>query len=350
MTEDIAGRCAAYLRYRMPEAEDVGIASVSRIFGGASCETYRVKAFWTDQGTKIERGLIFRRDSAGGIVETERKVEFHAYRTFNLLGLPVPEALYLEEDPKWFDRPFFVMEEIQGCTAASPMSPALEFGENAARIGEQFFSILGQLCKLVPERAPELYECLEPVHPQDAWRRELDYWETEIEKDTLTPQPVIKAGIRWLRNNPPPPPQRLCFVHGDYRSGNFLFNPQGEIKAILDWEMVHLGDPLEDLAWATDPLWDGVDGTAGKMVTLEKAIEIWQRCSGLKLDPDAFKWWRLFNHIKGMAIWISAGAEYAAKRNLDPILVVPAWWAGDKHERIIVRFLLDRNREKGVQA
>ncbi len=345
VTDDIAQRCAAYLGYRMPEATDMAVTSATRIFGGASCETYRVRASWKTGGKAIERGLIFRRDSAGGLLEIERKVEFHAYHALHAVGLPVPQALYMEEDPKWFERPFFVMEEIEGCSAASSISPALEYGENAAKVGEQFFSILGRLVRLDPESVPELYACLEKRRPQDVWRLELDYWEKEIDQDTLTPQPAIKAGIRWLRNNPPPPPQKLCFVHGDYRSGNFLFNPQGEIKAVLDWEMVHLGDPLEDLSWGADPMWQGIDGSVGKMVMLDQAIALWEQASGLTVDPEAFRWWRLFSHIKGAAIWISAGAEYAARRNLDPLLVVPAWWCTDMHDRMIVQFLRERNQQ-----
>ena len=58
-----------------------------------------------------------------------------------------------------------------------------------------------------------------------------------------------------LRRTPPPPAQKISVVHGDYRTGNFLHDGDGVIRGILDWEMAHLGDPLEDLAWALDPLW-----------------------------------------------------------------------------------------------
>src|SRR4029078_9075954 len=80
-------------------------------------------------------------------------------------------------------------------------------------------------------------------------------WEKVIDEDELEPQPIARAAIRWMRRNPPPPAQRISIVHGDYRTGNFLHDGQGRILAILDWEMAHLGDPLEDLGWALDPLW-----------------------------------------------------------------------------------------------
>ena len=83
---------------------------------------------------------------------------------------------------------------------------------------------------------------------------------------------------------------------------------------------------------------------------LDEAIRIWERASGLKVDSQALRWWRLFNYIKGAAIWLSAGAEYAAKRNTDPILIFPAWAAADAHNRLIVQFLLEEHQAKGVAA
>ena len=70
-----------------------------------------------------------------------------------------------------------------------------------------------------------------------------------VDRNELEPQPIIRAAIRWLRANPPPPPERVSVVHGDYRVGNFLYTKEG-IHGIVDWEMAHLGDPLEDLAWS----------------------------------------------------------------------------------------------------
>lgn len=85
--------------------------------------------------------------------------------------------------------------------------------------------------------------------------------------------------------------------------------------------MVHLGDPLEDLSWGADPMWQGIDGSVGKMVMLDQAIALWEQASGLTVNPEAFRWWRLFSHIKGAAIWISAGAEYATGATS-----IRCWW------------------------
>lgn len=341
MEENIAERCAAYLRHRMPQATDLTVTDVSRIFGGASCQTYRMKAHWNEGGTRQDRGLIFRRSAESSLIDTKRDQEFYAYLGMYNAGIPVPQPYFIETDEKWFDHPFFVMAEVENCVAATKFAEADPYGKNAQKVAEQFFDILGRIVRLNPEDVPELYNVLDKVEPQDCWRRELDYWEGVIDEDALTPQPIVRAAIRWLRKHPPPPPAKLCFVHGDYRTGNFLYTEDtGDIKAILDWEMVHLGDPLEDLGWATDPLWGDADGRAGKMVLLEEAVRLWEASSGLTVDPLAFLWWKVFSAVKGMGIWLSAGAEYAARRNTDIIMAFSAWVAADAHNRTISQTLL----------
>ena len=103
-----------------------------------------------------------------------------------------------------------------------------------------------------------------------------------LDEDELEPQPITRAVIRWLRRHPPPPAQKLSVVHADYRTGNFLFDAEGEIRAILDWEMAHLGDPLEDLAWGINAVWMwSRDGLAGSLLPKADAIRIWEEASGL---------------------------------------------------------------------
>lgn len=350
MSEQLEPRIAAYLQHCMPEAREVQVLAVSRIFGGSSCETYRVKARWVVGSETVERGLILRRTSPAGLLETDRAVEFEAYRAAKAAGVAVPEALFVESNPAWLDRPFFVMEEVTDAQAATNLTDNNPYGEHAVKLGEQFYHQLGLLVRFDPAQAPDLLAKLPQRTPQDAWRLELDYWAGVIAEDALVPQPIAEAAIRWLRRNPPPPPQRLCLVHGDWRTGNFLYNPAGELKAVLDWEMMHLGDPLEDLAWSIDPVWGDAQGRAGKMLPTDQAIACWEAASGLQVDPQALLWWRLFSNVKGMGIWLSAGAEYAALRNTDPIMAFPAWLCVDAHNRIISMTLKMLNQARQAQG
>jgi len=343
--EDLASRVAAYLQHKMPDVLDLTVTSAARIHGGASRETFRVRAHWREDDTPRERGLIIRRDPTSGLLEADCGIEYAAYRAFHPIGVPVPEPLFLETDTQWLDRPFFVMAEIEGCTAASPFA-ADAYGPHAAKVGHQFFTYLGHIAVQDPT-ALGLVGTLEAVAPAACWQRELAHWEKVIDTDEVRPQPVARAAIRWMRRNPPPPPAKVTVVHGDYRSGNFLFDGDGNIQAILDWEMCHLGDPLEDLGWAIDPLWAGkTPDSPGGMLPRDEALRDWEAASGLRADPVALRWWEIFSHVKGLAIWISAGREYHDGTNLDPILAFPSWYCTDAHNRLLIAKLTALSEER----
>jgi aminoglycoside phosphotransferase (APT) family kinase protein len=157
-----------------------------------------------------------------------------------------------------------------------------------------------------------------------------------IEADEQHPQPIVRAAIRRLRATPPPPAGRIGVVHGDYRAGNFLHDGKGKILAILDWEMVHLGDPLEDLAWAMDPLWShGADGRISGMVGRDEALAIWAAASGLSVDRPALDWWSLFASVKGQAIWTSAAKEWRDGGFSEPILAFSGWYTARRQDEIL---------------
>ncbi len=329
-------RLAAYIEQRMPEARGVRVEGLARIFGGASRETYRFVLVHDEGGAPVSRPLILRRDPPGSLIETERAIEFGAYRAFHGTAVPVPEPLWLEEDTRWLDYPFFIMEQLTGLEASPQMLIAAPYAQHAAKLAEQKWSILGEIARADPV-ALGLDGVMQPVAPEACWRRELEYWEQRIDRDELCPQPIIRAAIRWLRRNPPPPPTRSGVVHGDYRSGNFLYDDQGEIHAILDWEMAHLGDPLEDLAWSLNPVWRWArDARAGGLATREEAIRIWEKASGLRADPAGLHWWEVFSSVKGQAIWVSGAKEFSDGKNQDPILAIAAWLMGNSQDRAVL--------------
>ena len=339
---DLAQRFARYLAHRLGGVSDVRVEAVERIHGGASRETYRLVARWRRGSESVERRLILRRDPQSSLIETERSIEFSAFRAFYGTKIPVPEPLFLEMDASWLERPFFVMEEISGCESSWRFFTEKPWSDLLEKIGEQKWRILGEIARTDPATCG-LAGALEAPRPQDCWRRELEYWERVIDQDELTPQPIARAAIRWCRRQPPPPPERIAVVHGDYRTGNFLYDRQGNIRAILDWEMCHLGDPLEDLAWALDPLWSWPDrDRPGKLLPRDRALAIWSEVSGIEIDGQALEWWEIFASVKGLAIWISSGREFADGRNLDPILALASWFPTDVHDRVLVERLAPR--------
>ncbi|MGH0035939.1 MAG: phosphotransferase family protein [Myxococcota bacterium] len=333
MAGSLEARLARYIAARLPEASDVRVRDLERIFGGASRETYRFVLDLVRDGVAEERPLILRRDPPGSLIETERAVEFGAYRAFHGTPVPVPEPLWLEEDPSHLDHPFFVMEQLAGLEASPQAITTPPYARHAAKLARQKWTILGEIAKADPA-ALGLESVMQPVSPEDCWKRELDYWEARIDEDEMVPQPIVRAAIRWLRRNPPPPPSRVGVVHGDFRTGNFLFDDEGRIHAILDWEMAHLGDPLEDLAWSINPVWRWArDDRAGGLATRERAIGIWQASSGRTADPEALHWWEVFSSVKGQSIWISGAQEFSSGSNQDLILALSSWLMGNSQDR-----------------
>jgi aminoglycoside phosphotransferase (APT) family kinase protein len=337
VSDDLALRLEKYLTKKL-DAPGLQVTDLARIPGGASRETYRFRARYGTGKNEVARALILRRDPPASLIETDRTTEFRAYQAFHRLGLPVPEPIALELDGAALERPFFVMEEITGCEVASILNPD-PYGAHREAIGKQFWSVLGQIAKADVD-AIGLADFDGAREPRDAWRHEVVRWEKVIDEDEREPQPIARAAIRWLKRNPPPPAQKISVVHGDYRTGNFLFNPAGEIRAILDWEMAHLGDPLEDLGWALDPLWAHGDHTrpAG-LVARAEALRVWEAASGLKVDAKALYWWETFASLKGLAIWISAACEYAEGRNTDPVNAFSGWYCLAFHNKVLAERL-----------
>ena len=326
----LESRLAAYLAEKLPDASDVRVDGLERIFGGASRETYRFVLRTHRDGEDESRRLILRRDPPGSLIETDRAVEYAAYRAFYGTAVPVPEALWLEEDGKRLEYPFFIMEELAGL-----QSSAQAAAQHAAKLAPQKWSILGEISKADPA-ALGLDNVMAAVAAEECWQRELSYWENEIDRHELCPQPIARAAIRWLRRHPPPPAQRVSVVHADYRTGNYLFDEEGTIRGILDWEMAHLGDPLEDLAWGLNPVWQSADGRVGAIATREEAISIWEEASGLRADPEALHWWELFSSVKGQAIWVSSAKEFTDGKNQDLILALAGWLMGNRQDRAIL--------------
>ena len=337
MAHPLEPRLAAYVATRMPDASGITVANLERISGGASRETYRFVLSWTEAAQSRQRRLILRRDPPASLIDTERRVEFEAYRAFRNTSVPVPEMLWLEEGNDALDHPFFIAEEITGFQAgpAGLFTAASDAVLN--HVADRKWTILGDIARADP--AP--LAAIVPTPALDhCWRRELDHWEALIDRDADQPLPITRAALRWLRANPPPPAQRLSIVHGDYRTGNFLYDAQGDIHGILDWEMAHLGDPLEDLGWSLQPVWTfGRQGLAGGLCPPARAVAIWARTSGLNADPAALHWWTLFNCIKGQGIWVGSAAAFNSGGNRAPIMIYPAWWLINAQERAMLHVM-----------
>src|SRR5262249_58081878 len=105
------------------------------------------------------------------------------------------------------------------------------------------------------------------------------------------PPPPLAEALGWLRPHFPATPE-VTLVHGDFRLGNFLVVRDGggaRLTGILDWEMVHLGDPLEDVAWCISPLWRGGTPLASGLMLPQEFVARWVEASGRAPAADPLR-------------------------------------------------------------
>jgi aminoglycoside phosphotransferase (APT) family kinase protein len=316
-------KIAAYLTAKLPAPSGVEVSGLFRIPGGQSRETWSFDATWSDHGEQKTRGFILRRDPDASLLESDRHLEFGVMQAVRPHGVPVPEMYWLEEDANLIDRPFCMMERIDDCEASPNkvlMDPAM-FAVRE-RIGDEFTQILARIHAINLDD-PGLAFMGTPPEADQCGPREAARWDAIIQKESIEPQPVLRSALRWLHNHPPPTAQRIVLVHADYRTGNFLAHPSGEIKGILDWEMAHLGDPMEDLAWACIRPWRWMGNeSVGGLLGRSDFFARYEAASGLKVDEDAIRFWEVLGNLKLAAIFLTGGRSYCEGRTRSSMMAI----------------------------
>jgi aminoglycoside phosphotransferase (APT) family kinase protein len=136
----------------------------------------------------------------------------------------------------------------------------------------------------------------------DAALWQVNYWTKVREFEGTDSLPLLTLAEIWLYDNLPICDEPLL-LHGDHRLGNFLFDEESlEITAILDWELAHIGDFHEDLAYDFEPLFGSrsKDGTflVGSMFTTDFMIETYQEATGRIVDPRTLHWYKVLTSYK----------------------------------------------------
>jgi aminoglycoside phosphotransferase (APT) family kinase protein len=311
---ELEARLAAFLASRMEGAADVEVSNLYRIPGGASRETWSFDASWRLNGATERKGFILRRDPDASLLETERDLEFHVLKLASDQGVRAPKPLWLESEGEWLDRPFFIMERIDGCeTSAQQLISQPELAQSRAQTGRDFVDILAAIHAL--DWSPLVPDQLQPPELDRCGVTEIARWEMILDEDALEPQPILKAALAWLKRNQPAPAQRISLVHADYRPGNFLYDKSGRIQAMLDWEMAHLGDPLEDVGWACMRPWRWAgDEQMGALMAREEFYRLYEEASGIAIDERSVLFWEVLGNLKLAVIFITGARSFCEGR------------------------------------
>jgi aminoglycoside phosphotransferase (APT) family kinase protein len=315
-------RLAAYLRRQMPDAGEIGVSNIARIAGGASRETWSFDAQWSENGSHTERSFIVRRDPPASLLDSNNELEFALYTALAGGEIPVPEPHWIERDGTWLERPFFIMQRLPGGSDARTLATSPEWAAARPLIARHKAEILAAIHAWDIAKLPALER---PPSAADTAAHEIDRWERTMRQDMLEPQPVLEIAFAWLKRHLPPAPERLVLVHGDYRSGNFLYDGSG-ITGILDWEMAHAGDPIEDLGWLMIKSWRWAgDQKVGGLCSRAEFIDMYEAAGGVKVDAAALRFWEVLANVKFAIIFITGTKSIVLGRTPDLLLAVTAF-------------------------
>ncbi len=295
---DEAGQLGEALATVLADRLGVGvrIEGLKRLTGGASRETWAFDA--VDAAGNIH-ALILRRDfpgagrlTPGALIgddhDIDRRDEFALFHALFDAGLPVPRPVALPEGKAELTD-CFVMERVEGESLPQRLVRDETYAAARALLPEQLGTVLARIHALGSDDLPRV-----PAH--DTARQ------IEIARRMAAlgpaPRPVFEVALRWLADkSPKAQPRRL--VHGDFRNGNFLVGPEG-LRAVLDWEYAHIGDPMEDLAFLCLKPWrfGNVAAEVGGFGPRSALYQAYEHAGGTPVDPEAVRFWEVLCNLK----------------------------------------------------
>jgi aminoglycoside phosphotransferase (APT) family kinase protein len=266
--------------------EQVTIEGLRRLSGGASRETWSFDAATVNAA---HHALVLRRDPGSHAGWSERGTEFALLKAAAAGDVAVPKVWFLLEPDDNLGSGF-VMERVDGETI--PRRILRDDAYSAARL------LLARQCGEQAARIHALdIACLPPL-PMHGARHQIEQYRGILD-GFGEPHPAFELGLRWLAEHAPSDPQSPALVHGDFRNGNFVVGPDG-IRAVLDWELAHLGDPVEDLGWLCVKSWrfGANDHPVGGFGTVDELLAAYRAARGHDVDPSEVRYWEALGTLK----------------------------------------------------
>jgi aminoglycoside phosphotransferase (APT) family kinase protein len=252
------------------------IRDLTRLSGGASRETWSLDAV---DHSSVVRPLVLQR-TRGGVERPGggMAIEGALIRAAETAGVPVASVVGASSEPNALGGPYLLMERVEGETIARKI------------LRDEPFEAARQLLPTQLGRAAARIHSIDPVAVPGLIRTDpLTYYRDVLDSLGLV-SPTFELGFRVLASNRP---DRVnpTVVHGDFRLGNIIVGPEG-LRAVLDWELAHLGDPAEDLGWLCVKAWRfGSRPPVAGLGEYRQLLDAYAEASGSVVDVEVVRWW-----------------------------------------------------------
>ena len=302
MTESngIAGEADLSDRLQQAAARHFGnqarVAPVSRPSMGGSNDTL---VFDLTDGAASRR-LVLRQETytGAGNPYLPPSAQYRLLEVARAHHIPVPEPVFELTEADDLGRGF-VMAFVDGETLPRRIVRDPAFEEARPALARQCGEVLARLHAVDTAAVDFLRDLPDSIDPLATQRQRLDAF--------AEAHPALELGLRWLERNRPAA-AAPCLLHGDFRNGNLIVGPEG-LRAVLDWECSHLGDPFEDLAWLCLRSWrfGRPDRPVGGFGERAPYYAAYRQVGGGAVDPGTVRYWEIYGFVRWAILNVMQG-------------------------------------------
>jgi aminoglycoside phosphotransferase (APT) family kinase protein/putative sterol carrier protein len=264
---EIQSKLPGWLQHKLPQAHDLSVSDVERVGAGFTNVSIPFTLRWQEAGQQRTAGMLFRAAGTSDPVYPDFKLErqFRVMQSLQYTNVPVPKVYWMETDEAVLGFPFYIMSKVEG-VVPSEYPPYHSFGvcydATPALRAKMWWGTLAAMVKVhqVDWKRQGLDFLGVPPAGTGPIDRELAYWEHYLNWAKEERQPILDAALDWLQRHRYAP-ARVTLCWGDARLPNTMFSPDGEVRAVLDWDMAILNDPESDLAFMIVLDWLLSEGT-----------------------------------------------------------------------------------------
>lgn len=260
-----------------------------RLTGGASMETWA----FAIEGPKGREEMILRRRSAPFDPETSRSTSLAAEAALITAvragGAPGPPLVHLCDAADGLGEAH-VTRRVPGETLGRRINTDPKFDAVRPLLARQCGEVLAKIHAVPPPPQAHLKTADAAV--------ELDRYE-DAYRASGAERPVLELAFRHLRDHLPEP-RKPVLLHGDFRNGNLIIDPEKGLAAVLDWEISHIGDPAEDLGWICVNSWrfSRPDRPVGGFGDYEDLLAGYEAAGGEPIALERVRYWQALGSLK----------------------------------------------------